>query len=556
MRFIINYQMIMLHFNKTFPLFGRMGLTSHGRCWALLAFLPLISPAQTPVDSLPGEPAYRLQDLTQLWHSTHNASGLSLDASQNRGYAAASYLHRGGDYHRVQEGGMANSLRFFTERYQRLGKYLYSYGKVDFNMGRTKDRAFADQYRPYNADPFQSGSSIAGRYDNQDFNLTAAVGTIAFSGWRFGVQLDYQLGDLSRLRDPRSRSQLLDYRLTPSLSYSIGAHTVGLAGYYDRRKEKMGSLTTVQKDATLTYYLFSGMENATGTIGGYSSFNREWVNHQFGGELAYGFRSAGFHTLNSFGISRGTESVYGTYKYEPGKYFTYLYTVQSHNRLQTGSILHQIDLNAQWQQGYADEYRQQLVITNDPQTGFTSYRYDRQLEFRKRFQVRTFDFAFRYRANFLRQASHLVTSHQPSAVSQLTAYSGFSIDTHMAKNRHLLPLSESDYGRVNFQLEEGVGLLRQRLTADVTLGYSVSTRSRLSLADASSVLAQEVLLKDLPYHDANLFHGSLQVMYQFPLTIKKSSSLWFVKAFGDFTSANTAGHPNLYNVGFSIGVFN
>jgi hypothetical protein len=46
------------------------------------------------------------------------------------------------------------------------------------------------------------------------------------------------------------------------------------------------------------------------------------------------------------------------------------------------------------------------------------------------------------------------------------------------------------------------------------------------------------------------------VMYQFPLTIKKSRAMWFVKAFGDFTSANTAGHPNLYNIGFSVGLFN
>ncbi len=33
-------------------------------------------------------------------------------------------------------------------------------------------------------------------------------------------------------------------------------------------------------------------------------------------------------------------------------------------------------------------------------------------------------------------------------------------------------------------------------------------------------------------------------------------SPWFVKAFGDFSSANSSGHPNLYNVGLSIGLFN
>ena len=72
----------------------------------------------------------------------------------------------------------------------------------------------------------------------------------------------------------------------------------------------------------------------------------------------------------------------------------------------------------------------------------------------------------------------------------------------------------SDYSRVNFQLENGISLFKQRLTADVTLGYSLSTRADLKLADNTSILAERVLLKDLPYYDANLLHGSLQVMYQ------------------------------------------
>lgn len=537
---------------STFSAFVQSSLRrGWGRLFLLMFTLPTM--AQTPSDSLVGEPEYRYKNLTQLWHNTNNAAGLSLDDSSNRGFASIGFNHRGGDYHRVQEGGAMNNMQFFTERYQRLGRYLYSYGKVDFNLGRTKDRAFADQYRPYNSNPYQSGSAIAGSYDHQDFDMVASVGTTDFSGWRFGLQLNYQLGDLSRLRDPRSRSQLLDYRLTPSVSYTMGGHTLGLSGYYDRRKEKMGPLVTVQSDATLTYYLFSGMEYATGTIGGYSSFNREWVNHQVGAAMDYGYRSDSFHTLNSFGISRGEEYAYGTYKYEPGRYFTYLYNVQSQNRLLTGSVLHQVDVRMDWQQGYADEYRQQLIIKNDPQIGTTSYTYEKQLEFRKRYQVRTFDCAFRYRANFLNDAPSRLLQQ---ATASLKGYTGFSIDTHKASNRHLLPLSSSDYSRINFQLENGISLFKQHLTADLTLGYSVSTRADLQLADDTSVLAQRVLLKDLPYYDANLLHGRLQVMYQFPLTIKRSRAMWFVKAFGDFTSANSAGHPNLYNVGFSVGLFN
>ena len=508
--------------------------------------------AQAPSDSLKGESNYRLESLTQLWHNTRNAAGRSLDDTSNRGFASIGYVHRGGDYHRVQEGGAMNNLQFCTERYQRIGKYLYSYGKVDFNLGRTKDRAFADEYRIYNSNPYQSGSSITGSYDHQNINITASVGTIGFSGWRFGAELGYNLGDLSRLRDPRSRAQLLNYRLTPAVSYTMGSHTLGLAGYYDRRKEKVNPLVTVQSDATLSYYLLSGMEHSIGIVGGYSSFNREWVNHQFGAEFDYGYRSAAFQSVNSFGISRGEEYVYGMYKYEPGRYFSYRYNIQSQNRLRTGNVIHQADFNLNWLQGYGDEYRQQLIIENDPTTGITSYHYEKQLEFKKRYQVRTFDFEARYRANFVRLNEEKISDFR----SKLLGYAGFSIDAHNAKNCHLLPLSESDYGRVNIQLEDGLSFFQQRLTADMSLGYSFSTHARLHLADPTALLAQQVMLKDKSFYDANLIHGSLQVMYQFPMTIKKSRSMWFVKAFGDFSSANTSGHPNLYNVGFSIGLFN
>lgn len=514
---------------------------------SVMLSLPVL--AQTGNTSeLKGEAEYRYNDLIGLWHNTDNATGLAIDSSENRGYAAFSYFHHGGSYHRVQEGGMANHLQFGTERYQKLGKHLYGYGRFDFDMGRTKDRAYADQYRIYNTSPFNSGSAIVGKYDNQDFRLTAAVGTVSFDGWRFGARLDYDFGDLSRLKDPRSEAKLLRYRITPAVSYSFGANTIGLTGYYDRRKEKMGPLSTVQNDATFTYYLYSGMENADGTQGGFSSFNREWVKHNFGFNLAYGYKGERFQTLNNFGMSRAHEDIYGTYKYEPGRYVQHDYLVSSQNRLRRGGLLHQLDVKAVWIQGYADEYRSQLNITSDPETGYSTYTYERLLTFKKRYQVRTTDLSLRYRANFLGETN--------GVADKVNGYAGFFVNYNRADNRHVLTPSESTYSRVDMQLENGISLFNNSLIADLQLGYSISTKTDLQLSDNSSILAQNVLLKDLDYYKANVFHGGLQVMYQFPLTIKKNRALFFIKGFGNVASANITGHPCSTNVGLSVGVFN
>ena len=218
---------------------------------------------------------YAFADETQLWRLTGNAAGLSLDSAQARGVAIVDYSHRSGDFHRVQEGSQTNNLELFTERYQQIGKYLYGYGSFKFDMGRTKNRAWSDVIRTYESNPFISGSSVAGSYDHQDFELNASIATVPMGRFTYGANLNYKVGDLSRLRDPRSRINLAQYRLTPAITYSIGSSTLGLAGYYDRRKEKLPNLTTVQTDPNLMYYQMTGIATASGTIGGYNGYMRE-----------------------------------------------------------------------------------------------------------------------------------------------------------------------------------------------------------------------------------------------------------------------------------------
>ena len=282
-----------------------------------------------PIEVLAQDGHRRYDDATPLWRLTENAAGLSIDHTRNRGYAEFDVQHQEGDYTRVQEGGMRNQLTFQTERYQAIGRHLVGYGRFNFGMDRTKDRAWADVMRPYLSNPFYGGSSVSGKYDTQTFDFSAALATkpLAEEGLRLGMRLDYKVADLSRLRDPRSRSELLQYRLSPAATFTKGKSTIGLSGHYDRRKEKIPNMTTVQQDPNLVYYQMTGLGEATGLVGGYSGYQREWVNHELGAELTYALitqhRSArriiaGLHptshsitSLNSIGIARGKEDVWG-----------------------------------------------------------------------------------------------------------------------------------------------------------------------------------------------------------------------------------------------------
>lgn len=492
-----------------------------------------------PSASSAQEAHYRYADATQLWRLTDNAAGLSLDSGFNRGIAHFDLQHHEGDYRRVQEGGQQNQLSFFTERYQRIGHLLVGYGSFRFGMDRTKDRAWCDIMRPYNANPYFSGSSVSGKYDTQQFDLTAAVGTIQMWGFTGGIRLDYQVGDLSRLRDPRSRSELLDYKLTPSLTYTSGQHTLGISGHYRRRKEKIPSMTTVQQDPNLKYYIMTGMEQATGITGGYSGYSREWVDHRFGAALSYGFIHNATRSLSTLSIERGSEDVLGQYKYEPGHYVSYRYGLTSYNRMEKGRLLHQLDLAAHYEQAYADEYRQQLIQERDAEKGYTSYSYETLIKFKKRYQVKHLTADLHYRFSVA----------EDDAVN---TYAGLRAALNQAENKHLLPTSSLEYNHLDFTLEGGTSL--GRFVIDAEAGYHLSSKADLALADATTDYATQVLLPDMTYYDANYWRGHLQVTYQFPITLKGTRSTWFVRAYGDYLKTNNS--LDASTIGLSIGLYN
>ena len=499
----------------------------------------------------------------------------------------------------MQEGGQRNQLSFQTERYQAIGKYLVGYGSFNFGMDRTKDRAWADVMRPYLSNPFYGGSSVHGKYDTQQFDFSAAISTrplfkkredmptatlktdespqqirekliprrtitsrSLFSpkvgdveeGLRLGMRLDYRVADLSRLRDPRSRSELLQYRLSPAATFTTGKNTFGLSGHYDRRKEKIPNMTTVQQDPNLMYYQMTGLGEATGLIGGYSGYQREWVNHELGAELSYGYMNCQLNSLTSLGIARGKEDVWGQYKYSPGQHTSYIYRVATRNRLRTASIIHQLDLEAQWQQAYADEYRQQLIQEKDPEKGYTSYRYETQIEYRKRQQLTTVDATLHYRANVYGREKLGDTFSPGSYTSAITGYMGVKGQLIGSDTKHLLPSSEQKLQRMNVTLEGGQAFFDGRLWLDATVTYSHAAKADLTLADPTTEIATQVLLPDLDYYDADYKRGQLSLKYLFPLTLKNNKHIFYVKAYGDIIKAQHS--LDRKTVGLTFGLYN
>lgn len=494
----------------------------------------------TPVS----EQAYRYADETQLWRLGGNAAALAIDlkgadsSAVNRGVAFFNFQHRDGDYHRVQEGGQQNQLRFFTERYQKIGKYLYGYGSFDFDMGRTKDRAWSDVMRTYNSNPFLSGSGIFGKYDFQDFVLRARVGSVRLGHFNYGAELLYKVGDLSRLRDPRSRQRMAEYQITPAVVYTTGAHHVGLSAFYHRYKEK-NSMTTAASNPDITYYEMSGLENAVGTFRGYSSYWREYVNHEFGGELSYGFEGTSFSSVNAVTYKNGTEYAYGVRKKEPGTYYTRHYGFSTRNRLHQQKLLHSLDVSIDYEEAYADQFNQE-ERTSTNESGNTTQTWVTTLTFPKRYQLKKLDLSARYRLSFTSQAT-------------IRGYVGLTYDYQHVSNKHIPPTSQLKYGASLLGLEGGYGLLANHLWITARVAYNTSGTPSLVLHNPQAVMAQNVLIPDMCYYEANYFRGRVQLTYQTPITIKHQTNNWYASVYGDFLQTNNSMKQR--QVGLSVGVY-
>ncbi len=516
---------------------------------------------------------YRYDDATQLWRLTDNAAGLGIDTTRNRGFAQIGYYHHSGDYTRVQEGTRSNQLRFETERYQKIGKYIYGYGRFDFDYGRVNNRTWCDVRRPYNSNPYFSGSAIMGKYDFQDFNFTAALGSAAIGKWHFGMRLDYNVGDLSRLRDPRPRSQLLDYKITPAVTYSFGKNTFGLSGNYHRRKEKIDGVKTIQSDATIMYYNMTGLEHALGTISGYSGYQREWVDHRFGAELTYSYKSDRYNMIAAATIDRGSENILGQYEKEEGKYVDYNYGFSIRNRIKAENLLHEVDFSLGYEQSYADEYTQKFKAENNDEIKTKTYSYEHRLPdgtievrdstitqtypvssqyyetllvMKKRFQVKVFSTDLHYRLNF-------------TDGNRVKSYVGTRFTVNSVKNKYILPESSLHYDGYNLSFEGGIEIVKHRFWMDGDITMHFNRKADLSLSDPTTDYAQGVLIPDMDYYRANYLKIGLSLTYQFPITIKKKQTMWYVRGDGDWLQCNylrTNNNRHAASFGVTLGMFN
>lgn len=492
------------------------------------------------------------------WGKTENAAGIMMDPYMENGQTEFSGYLSEGDYHRSQEGDGLNGIVFNTDRFDKINDKVWVWGAFRFDMNRETNRAWSDVISTYNSSPFSFGSSVPASYDSQMFDFRAKVGYNAMNKLKVGLGIDYLVGDVSRLRDPRTRTYLADYAVTPGIVYSITSeHTLGLTGKYRFRKDKMPSVMTVQENPDFKYYPMLGLENGeeprlndgaesgNGIIRGFNGFRRQYVSDFFGGSLQYAYKFNDISWISSVGVLYENQEILGDVKRSPGEFFSDRIDLSSHLVINRNNFLHQISFDGAYTQGYANEFIQSLNEIRDPATGIVSKEWITNYVYTKQYEVNTTSLNLNYKLSAL----------DPNGGYRW--YVDFHSGYNAFKNQYNLPLSYLKVANMQAEVNAGYRLLKKNnhvVTIEAGFGALKSLKSDLLLNNSENDLAKNIWLPDADYYRTNRISWRAEANYSFPLVSKKIALTGYLKIFSEQKISDSKFYRNWLTNGISLGI--
>ena len=486
-----------------------------------------------------------IEGVLQQFDATLNAAGMGLAQPSSGSKTELGGFYDKGDYHLAQQGDSDLGFGFSTLRYDSFSDKLFMKGSFFYNFNREHDRKWSDVMDPWFSIPYIYGSSIASNYDSHDCGLSFDLYTAPLAGWiSVGLRTTYEVADISGLRDPRPRTGYIDYQLVPSVLFSFGRHHLGLDVGYGYSKEKLSGLTTIQSYPNLYYYKMSGLDHVDGAIAAYSGFKRQFAGSRVLGDLQYNYSSDSVKALVSGGMEYCRLDSYGDKMQSPGSWNYFLYKGLVDLQLGAGSILHHLRLNAEYKDGGADEYLQELTSEKDPETGATTESWVTLYEYTNRYMLKKYDLSLDYTLYGGCSGKDYLWNVKAGA-----AYGSFGKEMY-------LPYSDFGASSVDATLGGSVRLMEKRghkleLEAGVLCHMALDTYQNLQF---DSLYATEVLQPDLAYYAKSAFGGQGRLSWLFPLNLGKAGRAnGYLSIGGGYTKALPEGsHANL---AVSVGLF-
>jgi hypothetical protein len=514
-----------------------------------IAILLLLLPAMAAIaqEKQPSDFQQKaLQEILQPFARTNNAAGMGLSQPAAGSVTQLGVFTQAGDFHRAQEGVADRGFDFNTLRYDTFSDKLFMKGSFHYTLDREKERKWSDVMDPWLSIPYIYGSAVAKDYIKHDCGLTFDLYTAPL--WdivSFGIKTDYNVADISGLRDPRPRTGYLDWQAVPSVLVTFGRSHIGLDFGYGHEKEKLSGLTTIQSYPNLYYYKMSGLDHVDGAISAYSGFKRQFSGGRFLGDMSYAFTGDRAKLLLSGGVEYRKLDAYGDKMQSPGSYDCFTYNGLADLVLTPGrGLLHRFHLEGKYGDGGANELLQELVSEKDPVTGATTETWETLYEYKNRYMLKTIDAGFSYQLF----GTDGYRDYRWS-IGLKAGFTGF-------RKQYYLPYSEFAASGWDGALDGSVVLIARKghkVDLAASAGYYKHRDTVLNLQE-DNLYTQEVLVPDGDYYSKDYVHGAASLTWQFPLNLGKAGlAKGYIRLDGGLRKALPEG--SLTRMSLAVGLF-
>ena len=236
----------------------------------------------------------RAADGNSVWKHSGSPASLVADSLRQGGRFASGASCIFGDAHPARDDDSRRGL-FVQADGSRRGGQLNLTGSFEFGQDWLYGRSWSDRYYPLSGNPFDAFSELPGDYTRQSFAFSAqGAGWIVKDRLALALGGDYMVGDLSRSRDPRSRSQIADMSVEPAILWKINARlSLGASLQYGYSKEKLLKLSSRAENLD-RYKYYEGLGLGEYVNSGIIGFSRRYSGNSLGGSLVLGYRTYGF----------------------------------------------------------------------------------------------------------------------------------------------------------------------------------------------------------------------------------------------------------------------
>jgi hypothetical protein len=503
---------------------------------------------------------HELLYLNNHWVGTNNAAGLSFSDFQVHGNTELGYSDTGGSLHRAQEGNRKSGLKFISERFDKISDKWLTWGSFEFQMNNEENRAWSNVFNTYNNSPYLFGDSVKGRYDLQFFDLHAKISRKLNNRWALGIGLDYYAGDMSRQRDARTRTYLVNYAAYPSVVFQLSDNqTLGFTGGFRFEKEKMPGITTVQISPKIDYYFFLGNENSYSLLDGYTGFDRQYVNLDYSLGLQHNIKNDKLNWFNSVEFTTKNQEVLGSERESPGTYTAMKFNFLSKLNYKLENKLLNITLNGLFNAGRADEFLQERKEVRDTVNGSVSWVWNTLYAYKGRYT--TDSYTINLKAN-LRDILENGADYSWVAGIEGQFY-GF-------KNQYYLPYSSFESQRIHVGANGGLRVFNKkehRISINAKGGFGFGFNNKLDLNSIANTIptigsstfekatfkiANEIMKPDLAFYKQNVLDYGIDARYSFPFKLKNNSFVGLAKIFYNNQISSTLGSWSM--LGVSVGL--